>query len=226
MSDGALRTRIDATTQRATLAMVAVGAAGVGIALPMLGLALDPASLGAGAWLTISSLSFFAWLAGPIFFGRWLYAACQDCALLGGRPLRLSPGAAIGSFFIPIVSLFRPCQAITDLHDASDPAPLPDPPRYETSTVLGDYRSSALSVMPKPNWVKPFPVRAWWGLFLVHQITVSVRGAAMLEPAWQVALGVHAVADVASAVLAILVIRSIVARQRERLRRIEVAAAG
>jgi hypothetical protein len=219
----ALRTKVDATTRRATAASIAVGAGGILLGFAMLDSALAPQSVTSPALSGLFVLSTLAWIAGPIFFARWLYAASQDTALLGGRPLRFSASQAVWSFFIPLVSLYRPYQALKDLHAASDPTSLPDIPRYEVRTGEGDYRSNARSVIDRQWKAKAFPVGAWWGAFLLHATSLNARGSAALELPWRLAFAAHALFDVASAVLAIMVIQSIVDRQRERLRRIEAA---
>jgi hypothetical protein len=55
-----------------------------------------------------------------ILFLVWTYRIVKNAHLISFRPLRFSPGWAIGYYFIPILNLFRPYQALSDARRASD----------------------------------------------------------------------------------------------------------
>ncbi len=173
------------------------------------------------------------WITAAILYCRWLHRAYADQALLGGRPLRFSPTYAWVSFFVPIVNLWQPYQALRDLYWASDPNRLPDPPRYKpASEVL--YRSSAREVVSSPSWRKWCPLRSWWALYMI--VPLVTRTASFFLPftslggSYELNVGLMSGLSVASslcslisAVLAVQVIRAIQARQRELMRRVEAS---
>ena len=77
-----------------------------------------------------------------IVFCIWIYRA-QKNAYTFGNPIRISPAMAAGSFFIPVISLYKPYQAMKELWLASSPA-----------KNLGHG-----------------PVKAWWALWIFSGIT-------------------------------------------------------
>ena len=95
-----------------------------------------------------------------VIFGRWIVRANKNIRALGADDLRITPGWAVGYFFIPIVCLWRPYQAMKDLWQASQ-----DPTAWH-STPAG-------SILP-----------AWWTLWLLSnffgqlsfRLTMNARG--------------------------------------------------
>jgi hypothetical protein len=77
-----------------------------------------------------------------IVFCCWVYVVAENVRALGARRLKYSPGWAVGYYFIPIVCLWVPYQAMKEIWKASvDP---------------GNWRSIRTS--PIVSW--------WWGLWL------------------------------------------------------------
>jgi hypothetical protein len=68
-------------------------------------------------WMTVGQTLMFFITA--FVFGRWIYLAHKNLPELGARLLRSSPAWAVGSFFIPIVNVWAPYQAMRDLAKAS-----------------------------------------------------------------------------------------------------------
>jgi len=58
-------------------------------------------------------------LVTAVLFLRWVYRANQNVRALGAQGLGITPGWAVGYFFVPIFSLWRPYQAMRDLWKAS-----------------------------------------------------------------------------------------------------------
>jgi len=58
-------------------------------------------------------------LVAGICFLIWTYRIVKNAHCLTYRPLRYSPGWAVGYYFIPILNLFRPFQALSDAHRVS-----------------------------------------------------------------------------------------------------------
>lgn len=54
-----------------------------------------------------------------VIFGRWIVRAHRNVRAQGAQDLRITPGWALGYFFVPIVNLWRPYQAMCDLWKAS-----------------------------------------------------------------------------------------------------------
>jgi hypothetical protein len=94
------------------------------------------------------------------------------------------------------------------------------------------YRSSGRELVAPPKWSKAFPLRAWWACYMVLPTALTILttlGTVLVATTslvrfltYSFLMGTFPVAlHAASAVLAILVIRAIQARQEERLRRLE-----
>jgi hypothetical protein len=159
---------------------------------------------------------FVAEVAAAILFIRWFHAAYRNVRELGARELRFGPGWAIGGWFVPILSLWRPKQIANDIWRGSDPA---EPPEQEL------------------EWKeKPVPqLYGWWWAGWIASVFIgnlalrslfdedtpgAIRDAALLDL-------VVSLVDLAAAILAILVVRRTTERQAERARRVdEQLAAG
>ncbi len=53
-----------------------------------------------------------------VFFCRWFYAAACNARQISGKPLGMTPGSMVGSFFIPILNLWKPCAGMKLVYDA------------------------------------------------------------------------------------------------------------
>ena len=62
-------------------------------------------------------------MAGAVVFIRWIHAAYRNLEVVAPSEKRYSPGWAIGSWFVPIMNLFRPKQMINDVWRAGDAKP-------------------------------------------------------------------------------------------------------
>jgi hypothetical protein len=85
-------------------------------------------------------LYFIALLATIIIVGRWIYRASKNAHAIS-NDMTISPGWAVGWYFIPIASLFKPYQAMKEIVFAS---------------VAGSQTESRLPV--------------WWGLWILTNI--------------------------------------------------------
>jgi hypothetical protein len=192
------------------------------VALAALARLVQMASPGQFAWT--------GWAALPaiITYCQWVYYAYKDAALLGRPVMSFSAKAAVWAFFIPFVNFVRPYRVLRALREASDPGDLPDPPQYRVIEE-GDYRASARELIPPPAWRKWCPVGLWWGTYMGAPLaTIPVMVIASLgHLAWlkEAILAVQDVSGFVAAGLAIQVVSAIVASQRERIRRIELAHA-
>jgi hypothetical protein len=239
----AARASVDETSRGANLAMYAIATVGALDALECAFNDLDAPGI------LCQLVGYVAWVVAAVLYCRWLYHAYGDIVLLQGSPLRFKPREAVVSFFLPFVAVYRPYRVLVDLHEASDPRSIwiPSTSGLETNAAtsstyarLGEGRVRAGD--SGNGWEKVFPARSWWALWLLAPLitgildsasaltqltsvtTLSAPSAMLLSPegAGDGLLRVlAALVHLALAALAIAVVRSIVARQRERVRRLE-----
>lgn len=76
-----------------------------------------------GVSLIAGLAHFVLYISTAVFFLRWLHLAHRNLIPLGARDLKYSPGWAVGYWFIPILHLFRPFQALRELLFCSTPSP-------------------------------------------------------------------------------------------------------
>lgn len=139
------------------------------------------------------------WVVAAIVFIRWFAAAYHNVAAFG-HELRFKTGWAIGGWFVPILSFWRPKQIANDIWRGSDPAA----PRHVDI------------------WSRPVPTLfgLWWaawiiGLFLSRAAFRSGLSASTAEELQTAAMldALGFAIDIAGAALAIVVVRRTTARQ-------------
>jgi hypothetical protein len=158
-------------------------------------------------------------IAAAVFFIRWFRRAYENLDALGATR-RYGLGWSIGSWFVPILNLWRPKQIANDIWKGSDPV--------RTSTELRITESSL-----------PALLNAWWAAWIVASVlgttilrtsfdTPTAGDAGMSTILFDDTSGAHqirtaatldavaSVIDVVAAVLAILVIRRLTAREMGR----------
>ncbi len=96
------------------------------------------------------------YLFTAVIFGCWIVRANKNVRALGAVNLPITPGWAVGYFFIPILNFWRPYQAMKNLWQASH-----NPPSWANIT--------AGSILP-----------AWWALWLISNILGQMAGRAMM----------------------------------------------
>jgi hypothetical protein len=67
------------------------------------------------------SIYLIAYLATAILFLRWTYLTKKNTKALGASGLAFSPGRAVGYYFVPVLSLWKPYQALKETFQASHP---------------------------------------------------------------------------------------------------------
>ncbi len=107
----------------------------------------DPAAL---AYFFVALGYTLAFLAAVIFVAMWLYRAHANLRDAGVDGLAISPGWAVGWYFVPIANLFRPLEAMREL--------------WANSHGEGD--RFADDAHPQ--------IGAWWGCWIVGNILSSV----------------------------------------------------
>ncbi|CAN5626000.1 hypothetical protein BH10ACT11_BH10ACT11_20260 [soil metagenome] len=155
---------------------------------------------------TVGVVYGIALVISVVTFLLWYSRAYRNIGPLGVREPRYGPRWAVASWFIPILSLFRPKQVMNDIWRAGDP----DLPRVVASL-------EGRQVTPLLHW--------WWALWLLSNWvgTLAVRVSfdkanPSAEDLKSQSLGYvfSDIADIVAGVLAILVIRALTARQDER----------
>jgi hypothetical protein len=173
------------------------------------------------------ALSWIFEIAGAIAFFLWVSRSFKRARTLGLPPLKYGASAVIASFFLPIVNLFRPYQALRALDVAIEPASLPEPPPQAAAhDTAGGYRDPASAYRPPPRCPPPAPLLAWWLTWLSQSFLAL--GALAAQESWQDTAEIGLVLSVitaASAALGALVVLRIDVRLRERSRRSLAAAA-
>ncbi|MEM7052292.1 MAG: DUF4328 domain-containing protein [Acidobacteriota bacterium] len=69
--------------------------------------------------LVVTGLQLIVHLITVVFFARWIVRAHRNAWAFGGEKLRMTPGWAVGYFFLPLLNLWRPYQGMKDLWQAS-----------------------------------------------------------------------------------------------------------
>lgn len=141
--------------KRTTLARIAIWAVIGFSVVSMIGELLEAAGAidieyGSPVVATILGFAYLgegvAFLVSAIIVGMWIYRAHANLFAFGLDDLEFSPGWSVGWFFVPIMSLFRPFQAMRELWNASRGIDADDP--STASGLLGP----------------------WWGAYLVGNI--------------------------------------------------------
>lgn len=138
-------------------------------------------------------------LLTAILFLVWVNRANKNARALGAQGMQFTPGWCVGWFFIPIMNLFKPFQAIREIFQASDPATGPTNWHLQGSSGV---------------------VGLWWGLWLIG----NVLGQIEFRLAWReedleasAALGaVNAVLGVILCLVAMHLVRSLHQRQETK----------
>ena len=137
---------------------------------------------------TIGLVQLALGVAGAVVFIRWMHAAYKNLDVVAPAERRYSAGWAIGSWFVPIMNLFRPKQMVNDIWRAGGRDPQ-------------DARPGLLLL-------------AWWMLWLLSSFIVNAAARAYInaDTAEQIRTGtiLYVISDAMSvvcAILAILVVR-------------------
>jgi hypothetical protein len=141
-----------------------------------------------------------------ITFLKWIYRAYKNIQGFGAEGLRFSPGWAVGYYFIPILSLIRPVQVMSEIWRASD-----DPRNWPQRPG---------------SWV----IASWWTLFLIYtgvtQISLEIALQASTNDQWTLAAVLAIAGDFFSILLSIAALRLVTEVYRRQKALVEGTDAG
>ena len=140
--------------------------------------------------------AFLLFVTGLCFL-VWTYRLHRNLRALGAGCLRFTPMWAVGYFFIPVFSFYRPYQIFREIWQASDPGIAP----------RTGQRWKAIS--------PPAFLGFWWVALIVSAV---MNGIAAGYPNDHGAGSAAAVFSLASALLTLLVVRSFTKRQERTVR--------
>ena len=149
------------------------------------------------SFTAIAGLVFMvAYLGSVIFVARWIYRASENAHTLSDE-LTISPGWAVGWYFVPFAALFKPFRAMRETWQVSLAPDHPD----------------SVEV--------PQSMQVWWGLWILTNVlgNISFRLALRAKSTDDFILGgwidiITFAVDVPLAVLLIMLMRQISANQR------------
>jgi hypothetical protein len=122
-----------------------------------------------------------------ITFLKWIYRAYKNIQGFGAEGLRFSPRWAVGYYFIPILSLIRPVQVMSEIWRASD-----DPRDW-------------------PRRPGSWLIVSWWTLFLIYtgvtQVSLEIALQASTSDQWTLAAMLAIAGDLFSIPLSIAALR-------------------
>ena len=95
-------------------------------------IAMDAAEANDSRQALIGLVYLGVYLATAIIFAMWIYRANLNSRGFGATGMRFTPGWSVGYFFIPILNLFRPFQAMKEIWKVSG-----NPRRWEAEPAGG-----------------------------------------------------------------------------------------
>ena len=157
------------------------------------------ASAADGAVSTAAGIGSLAFIGTVVLWCMWQHRAQENAVVLAGGGLRFTPGWAVGWWFIPFANLVKPFQTVRELWKASHGA-----------------RWREIPTWPLLGW--------WWGVWLAANLHVwfgsngfgvgigsevgspTTIGNAISRDQWEL---LSLVLEIAAAVLAVVIVRSI-----------------
>jgi hypothetical protein len=136
-------------------------------------------------------------LAAGICFFTWVYRMDKNLRAFGAEELQFRPSWVIGWFFVPIMNLYRPYQALSEIWQASDPDP------------AARTKAGRRPIHP------PTLLGVWWGFWLLWSV---IDGIAAQDVSGSASSAAPAPFRLAAAILAILVVRLYTKRQQKTAR--------
>lgn len=122
-------------------------------------------------------------IASAVMFCLWTFRVAKNAAAMGGR-LSITPGWAVGYYFIPIVNWWMPYSAMAQTWDASDPDPRSDPYQPRSHALLLAWwlswlASSGVDVVVS-RWNEPADAHAWADQIALGFVGLGVEAIALV----------------------------------------------
>lgn len=158
--------------------------------------------------LIIGITQIVLWLGWMIAYLRWNWRAYRNLASFNAVALQHTAGWAAASYFVPILSYFRPYQIMREMWKASDPAHV----ETEETGGLAWMRSSTSMLIV---W--------WWSAFVLAQLAAGamLRAGRMVETAegylglsW--GMLISDIFELLAVALSVLMVRAITSMQTEK----------
>lgn len=150
----------------------------------------------------IGLFQFGGGIATIVLFAMWIYRANFNARQLGAQGMRFSPGWSIGYYFIPILLLWKPYQAMTEIWQASK-----NPASWGTL--------ERGSILP---W--------WWSFFLVSgmlgqaSLRTSLRAKEINELIISTGLSIASdLVSIPATIIALVLVKQIYAMQMSHVQR-------
>lgn len=115
---------------------------------------------------TIAIFQTCVYLTTGIVFLVWKNKSYKNLAALGAKGLEYSSGWAVGSYFVPFISLFRPFQIMREIWKACDPK--------------SDIGNSATGIEWKSS-SSSFLLPLWWTFFVTDVILGRISFRSLLD---------------------------------------------
>ncbi|HEX8368236.1 MAG TPA: DUF4328 domain-containing protein [Pyrinomonadaceae bacterium] len=153
----------------------------------------------------ISILELFLYVAAVVLFLVWLFRVYKNLTPLRSPNQEYTPGWAVGWWFIPFANLVKPFQVVREAWQESDP----------------DFDPS-LNFLSHSNGSAPTFLGFWWAFWLLSNITTNIASRMMdsdnsvMTSGFAVVWIIASILSMIAAILAVLVVKSITARQDER----------
>lgn len=166
-----------------------------------------------------STLSLPVLIFTAVFFLVWLNRANKNLTPLRAGYQEFSSGWAVGWWFIPIASLWKPFQVVREVWRESDPD---DVSAIEGGGFLSGVASASSGAPGYMVW--------WWVLWVIANILSNVAGRTLdaARPETIKISGivfiVNAILNIVAGILAIHVVRDITDRQDLRIRKVGMIA--
>lgn len=161
----------------------------------------------------IGIVYFIMFVVTAVTFCMWIHRAYKNLPSLGAEGLKYSPRWAVGGFFVPILSLFRPYQVTKEIWKASDPAV-----EVNDGSAWQKAEASPIIIL----WWVMFLVSGYVGYFLMRaSLTAETVGELLTVSKLTLATDII---DIPAAFLAIILVRTIGQRQDQKFKQLADAS--
>jgi hypothetical protein len=162
--------------------------------------------------LGLVAVSVVIYLSTIVVVLMWLYRSCRNLLAFNVQGLEATPGWAVGYWFVPILSLFKPLKIVNELYHSS---------LAEDRDEMFTFTNNSSTALTGGWWA------TWIATLLLSNVANALeRGAGNNATRASVVVQIAALAfSVMAAVLLIMIVREIDARQTATASELAAAAA-